>query len=113
MSSNTGKNRKPGTFTKGDPRINRKGRPRSFDALRKLAQQIAIEKAEGRDTTKIEQMLRDMAANKHDPRDRHKFIEIAYGKVPDQMEVSVPEGLTIVVERKHDEEDDHAVPETA
>jgi len=32
-------------FVKGDPRINRKGRPRSFDAFRELAQAISHEEA--------------------------------------------------------------------
>ena len=34
-----------GPFRKGDPRINRKGRPKSFDQLRSLAQEIAHEAA--------------------------------------------------------------------
>ena len=44
--SNTDANRVPGgPFRKGDPRINRKGRPKSFDGLRSLAQEIAHEAA--------------------------------------------------------------------
>lgn len=85
-TSNTGteqdKPRKPGTFSKGDSRINRNGRPRSFDQLRKLAQQIAHERiAEGSTITAAEAILRQMA---HDNPER--FIEIAFGKVPDQSE---------------------------
>ena len=42
-------------FTKGDPRINRNGRPKSFDQLRALAQQIAHETAKaGGNTVVIE-----------------------------------------------------------
>ena len=69
-------------FVKGDPRINRNGRPRSFDQLRKLAQQIAHERiADGSTVTAAEAILRQMA---HDNPER--FIEIAFGKVPDQSE---------------------------
>lgn len=71
-------------FVKGDKRINRKGRPKSFDALRALAQQIATERAAGRDVTNIEKVLRDFIASKN-PIDKYKFIEIAYGKVPDEL----------------------------
>lgn len=69
-------------FVKGDPRINRNGRPRSFDQLRKLAQNIAHERiADGSTITAAEAILRQMA---HDNPER--FIEIAFGKVPDQSE---------------------------
>jgi hypothetical protein len=80
MDSNTDeKQAKPGQFTKGDPRINRKGRPKSFDQLRALAQQIAHERiAEGSTVTAAEAILRKLA---HDNPER--FIEIAFGKVPD------------------------------
>jgi len=83
-------------FRKGDPRINRKGRPRSFDALRTLAQQIAHEEArsggapvvvEGHKATVAEMILRQWAASKN-PQLQRAFIEIAFGKVPDALDLT-------------------------
>lgn len=77
-------------FTKGDARINRKGRPKTFDALRTLAQQIAHETAkvggvevvvDGHLVTVTEAILRQWASSK-DPRLQLAFMEFAYGKPP-------------------------------
>lgn len=82
-------------FTKGDPRINRKGRPQSFDALRELAQAIAHEKAkaggetvviDGHAVTVAEAIMRQWATSKN-PTLQRAFIEIAFGKVPDRVTV--------------------------
>lgn len=89
------KKNRPGTFKKGDPRINRKGRPKSFDALRELALQIGHEEAKkgdkcivinGRKVTITEQILRQWATSRN-PILQKAFIEIAYGKVPDRVEL--------------------------
>ncbi len=48
--------KKSGRFTKGDPRINRNGRPKSFDALRALAQEIAHEVENDGTTDLIEEI---------------------------------------------------------
>jgi hypothetical protein len=81
-----------GQFKKGDKRINRKGRPRNFDALRRLGQSIATEvipdakNVEG--WTRIEMILRDWASSSEQQLQR-AFVEIAYGKVPDETKLDI------------------------
>ena len=99
--SNTAANRGGKPFVKGDPRINRKGRPRSFDALRELAQQIAHEAVkdksgepvivEGHAATVTEIILRKWAAS-NDPRLQMAFVEVAYGKEALRTEISGANG---------------------
>lgn len=99
-------------FTKGDPRINRNGRPKSFDKLRELARAISHEPVkqsgeplviDGHIVTVAEAMLRQLATSKN-PRDRQLFLEIAYGKVPAPVEVSGPDGgaVKVVIEYASD-----------
>ena len=85
-------------FVKGDKRINRKGRPKSFDALRKLAQQIAAEDLQSTDgdvVTRIEALLRVMSSSKN-PADRALFLAYAFGKPKDELDLTTGgEPLTI------------------
>jgi len=91
MSNPTGK----GGLGEHRQNINRKGRPKSFDALRTLAQQIAHEVAksqgqpvviEGHVVTVAEMILRSWAQSGK-PQLQQGFIEIAFGKVPTPIEV--------------------------
>jgi len=92
-------------FTKGDPRINRKGRPRTFDQLRKLALSILGEPAKGADgqpividghiATNVELILR--SAMKH-PHFARWLIEVAFGKPPERIEVTGREGAPLKVQ---------------
>lgn len=73
-------------FVPGDPRINRKGRPKTVDAVRKLAQSIAYEEEEnkGEIFSKIEVILRDWASSKVFEK-QLAFVQYAFGKVPDEV----------------------------
>ena len=83
------------TFKKGDPRINRKGRPKSFDKFRELAIAIATEAAvdqkgnpilwNGKPVTNAELILRMKLTDKKYQQD---FIEAAYGKVTTPIDVT-------------------------
>ena len=97
-SNTAGISRKTGgkPFVKGDPRINRKGRPKSFDAFRELAQSISHEVSlkqgeplliNGHIVTVAEAILRSWAQSK-DPRLQMAFIEMAYGKPPQRTELT-------------------------
>ena len=101
-------------FVKGDPRINRKGRPKSFDGLRSLAQEIAHEAAkqskeqggqpvviDGHAVTVTEAIMRSWAMSK-DPRLQQKFIEVAYGQVPSVTRLEGTDGgpIQVTITRK-------------
>ena len=107
-SSNTTTKQRGGVtgkgFVKGDPRINRNGRPKSFDALRALAQDIAHEKAkaggnavviDGHSVTVAEAILRQWAQSKN-PTLQRQFIEVAFGKVPQAVEITGKDGGPII-----------------
>ena len=103
MSNPTGK----GGFAERKEAINRKGRPKTFDAARELAQQIAHEEARlknkedgtpgdpvivsGHRATVIEMIMRQWATSKV-PALQLAFVEYAYGKPPTKTEIAGPGG---------------------
>ena len=96
-------------FVHGDPRINRKGRPRSFDQIRKLAVLVAAEQDENGITRALE-ILRDWAKSKEVAK-QAKFMEYGYGKVPDKVDVTTGgEKLVFIVERDGNKADEVIQP---
>ena len=97
-----------GGFKKGgDPRIWRFGKPKAFTALRELGQAIAHEKAKSKETGQVvvidrhtatigEMIMRSWATSRV-PILQKAFIEIAFGKVPDDVKVNA----TAVIELRY------------
>lgn len=95
-------------FKPGDKRINRKGRPKSFDALRELSLLIANEtvgtatkklgielKPEFKNLKVAEYLIRKWAFS--DEANLEKaFIEIAFGKVPQTIQTEEGEEISEV-----------------
>lgn len=94
-------------FTVGDPRINRKGRPKGFDEFRRFAQQIAGEKVtlgNGNKITVIEAILRSWAKSR-EPVLQKAFVEYCYGKPPDRLEVNeLAPKQTLILHYGHERE---------
>ncbi len=98
MASEVGYGKPPNDTKFGGKRANKrnnKGRPKSFDALRQLAQTIAHEDiSDGMTVT--EAILRKWAGSK-DPRLQLQFMEVAFGKVPNPVEIGGKDGNDITV----------------
>jgi hypothetical protein len=100
-------------FVKGDARINRKGRPKSFEALRreaiKLAGEYITNPATGEQAS-IARLILESWAKSSDPQAQKLFIEYAYGKVPNKEEITGADGgankLIIEVVRRGSDTDD-------
>jgi hypothetical protein len=91
-------------FVAGDSRINRRGRPKSFDELRKLGQAIAQEMvttSRGARITLAEAILRSWAESK-EPTLQKSFMEYAFGKVPDKLETPLEERTTLILNYGHE-----------
>ena len=68
----------------------RGSKPKTFVQLRKLAQKIASEEipnADGDTVTRIEALLKVMSSSRN-PADRKTFLEYAFGKVKDEVDVT-------------------------
>jgi hypothetical protein len=92
-------------FVAGDPRINRHGRPKNFDAFRRLAQAIAHERitdANGEVMTRVERILRDWSESK-DVQKQIAFVQYGYGKPPDKIETNLEPKTTLRLYFAHEE----------
>lgn len=94
---------KPFQFKKGyDPRRNMNGRPKAFDQWRKLAQDIAEQIAtkkdgelilwNGQEITVAEAILLSWAGDK---KHMEKFVEAAFGKVPQELDIKNNGAITL------------------
>jgi hypothetical protein len=92
-------------FKKGrDPRRNTGGRPRNFDALRKLCQRICHERVtlNGEVLTRLEVLLRDWAGSK-DPQKQIALVQYGYGKPVDKIETNLlTPGTTLILHYAHE-----------
>ena len=109
-----GKGKPPIDTRFGGKRANRqgKGKPKTFTALRKLAQSIAAEELQSTDgdvITRVEALLRVMSTSRN-PADRKTFLEYAFGKPKDEVEHSGEQKVELVVKYATDNKPPEATP---
>jgi hypothetical protein len=106
-----------GRFTKGDARINHRGRPKSFDNFRKICQKVLGEsvKLDGKTITRAEKLARDWCVSK-EPILQRAVAEYAFGKVPDKLEATGLEDKTILIlhyAHEREEPTNNSLPDAA
>jgi len=93
-----------------DPKRNLKGRPKSFDEVRALAQELAHESEPNRHTA-IENVLRRWM-HSSEPALQKAFVEYAFGKVPDKIEGVQFPSTTLILQYDHERKNGHRLPPT-
>ena len=93
-------------FMAGDVRINRRGRPKNFDAFRELCQKICHERVtlDGEVMTRLEVILRDWAGSK-DAQKQIALVQYGYGKPPDKIETNLPPRTVVRLHWAHERSD--------
>jgi len=92
-------------FELGDERINRTGRPKTFDELRRTADMIASELVPGPDGKMIargELLLRNWIKSKN-PLLQRSFVEYWVGRVPEKVETNALQpGTRLILHWPHE-----------
>ena len=95
-------------FTKGDKRINRRGRITNFAKLRKLAQEVGNEVIDENEAiTRFAALLRVMSSSRN-PADRMGFLAYAVGKPKDEVDVNQTGEVVIKIIREETKKTDAA-----
>lgn len=95
----TGRDGKP--FVKGDPRINRKGRPKKLPDLKEVLAEILSQEENGKSyLVQIVEKLRDNAIKKGDVRSAEMLKDWYYGKAIQSQDINITRDLSQLTEEQ-------------